>query len=83
MLVAGRLCLRNRLWGRARSYFEACLRSYPSAEIRLELGKLLVQQGEDEAAALQLFRDGLESTLTPRLGKAQQGELMPPAEDRS
>jgi HemY protein len=83
LLVAGRLCLRNRLWGRARSYFEACLSSYPSAEIRLELGKLLIQQGEDEAAALQLFRDGLESTITPRLGAAQHGELLPKPEESS
>lgn len=65
MLVAGRLCLRNRLWGRARSYFEACLRSYPSPEIRLELGKLLIQQGDDDKAALELFREGLESSLKP------------------
>ncbi len=83
LLVAGRLCLRNRLWGRARSYFEACLRSYPSAEIRLELGKLLVQQGEDEGAALQLFREGLESTVPRRLSSPQHGELMPKAEARS
>ncbi len=65
LLVAGRLCLRNRLWGRARSYFEACLRSYPSPEVRLELGKLLMQQGEDSNAALELFREGLETSLTP------------------
>lgn len=63
LLVAGRLCLRNRLWGRARSYFEACLRLDPSPELRWELGKLLLQQGEDEAAALEQFRQGLESSL--------------------
>ncbi len=65
LLVAGRLCLRNRLWGRARSYFEACLRSYPSPQVRLDLGKLLLQQGEGEKAALELFREGLESSLKP------------------
>lgn len=81
LLVAGRLCLRNRLWGRARSYFEACLSSYPSAEIRLELGKLLVQQGENETEALQLFREGLESAVTPRLTHVQHGELLPQQDD--
>lgn len=79
LLIAGRLCLRNRLWGRARSYFEACLRSYPSPEIRLELGKLLMAQGEDEAAALQLFREGLETSLGKAVeDQAKRGELMPP-----
>lgn len=75
LLVAGRLCLRNRLWGRARSYFEACLRSYPSPEIRLELGNLLLQQGEDEKAALELFREGLETSLKPARQPTQ--ELLP------
>ncbi len=78
LLVAGRLCLRNRLWGRARSYFEACLRSYPSPEIRLELGKLLLQQGEDDKLALKLFREGLESSLAPR-GASRQ-EFLPSPE---
>ncbi len=77
LLVAGRLCLRNRLWGRARSYFEACLRSYPSPEIRLELGKLLLQQGDDDKLALQLFREGLESSLAPP-GASRQEYLPSP-----
>ncbi len=77
LIIAGRLCLRNRLWGRARSYFEACLRSYPSPEIRLELGKLLIQQGEDETAALQLFREGLESSLSPKAISTPSAELLP------
>ena len=63
LLVAGRLCLRNRLWGRARSYFEACLARHPSPELRFELGKLLMQQGENEHAALEQFRAGLELSL--------------------
>lgn len=84
LLVAGRLCLRNRLWGRARSYFEACLRSYPSPEIRLELGKLLIQQGEDDKAALELFREGLESSLGRPLPQAKDtGELLLREEPRS
>lgn len=77
LIIAGRLCLRNRLWGRARSYFEACLRSYPSPEIRLELGKLLIQQGEDETAALELFREGLESSLSPKGIASPSAELLP------
>ena len=77
LIIAGRLCLRNRLWGRARSYFEACLRSYPSPEVRLELGKLLIQQGEDETAALELFREGLESSLSPKGVAVAKAELLP------
>ncbi len=60
LLVAGRLCLRSRLWGRARSYFEAGLNLAPNPEFQLELGRLARQQGENEGVALEHFQRGLE-----------------------
>lgn len=62
LLVAGRLCLRNKLWGRARSYFENSLRGQSHADALLELGRLLedIDQPED---ASQAYRQGLEMVV--------------------
>lgn len=58
LLTAGRLCLRNKLWGKARSYLEASVNVQPSAEAYNELGNLLERMGEGAAAA-ECFREGL------------------------
>lgn len=59
LLVAGRLCLRNRLWGRARSYFEASLRNQPRPEALLELGRLF-EEIDQPNNARSAYRQGLE-----------------------
>ncbi len=59
LLVAGRLCLRNRLWGRARSYFENSLSGQSRPDALLELGRLL-DDIDQEAEASQAYRQGLE-----------------------
>lgn len=59
LLVAGRLCLRNRLWGRARSYFEASQKNQSRPEALLELGRLLEEINEKEEARAA-YRQGLE-----------------------
>ncbi|MDN5937929.1 MAG: hypothetical protein L0H83_04640, partial [Salinisphaera sp.] len=63
-LVAGRLCLRNRLWGRARSYLEATLQGPNRAQAQLALGRLFeaIEQPPD---ALQAYREGLEAAVRP------------------
>ena len=58
LLTAAQLCLRNELWGKARSYLETVIAIRPSPEAFHEYGKLLNQLGEGEAAA-QAYRDGL------------------------
>jgi HemY protein len=62
LLTAGRLCLRNKLWGKARSYLEASVNARPNIEAYNELGNLLERMGESSAAA-ECFREGL--TLVP------------------
>jgi HemY protein len=57
--VAGRLCLRNRLWGRARSYLEQSLQNLPRADTYLDLGQLF-EEIKDPAAAQAAYRKGLE-----------------------
>lgn len=56
----GRLCLRNRLWGKARSYLEASLGLDPDPAAYLELGTLLEQMGDHEAAG-HWYREGLRA----------------------
>lgn len=58
LLAAARLCHRNELWGKQRSYLESVLALRPSPEAYQEYGALLNQLGETEAAA-DAFKDGL------------------------
>ncbi len=58
LLATARLCLRNELWGKARSYLETVISLAPSPEAYQEYGYLLNEMGEGDAAA-QAFRDGL------------------------
>ncbi len=73
LLTAARLCLRNELWGKARSYLESVISLRPTPEAYAEYGRLLNQLGEADAAA-DAYRDGLglvtENTLPaiPHLG---------------
>jgi len=58
LLAAARLCLRNELWGKARSYLETVLSMRPTPEAYQEYGALLAKMGEADAAA-DAYRDGL------------------------
>ena len=58
LLAAARLCLRNELWGKARSYLETVINLRPTPEAYQEYGNLLNQLGEADAAA-DAYRDGL------------------------
>ena len=58
LLTAARLCLRNDLWGKARSYLETVIALRPTPEAYQDYGQLLNRLGEGDAAA-DAFRDGL------------------------
>jgi HemY protein len=58
LLTLGRLCKRNSLWGKAKSYLHESVASQASVEGYQELALLLKQQGEDEAAGAH-FQLGL------------------------
>lgn len=59
LVTAGRACLRNQLWGKARSYLEAVVRVAPSAAAYLELARLC-EQTQNAAEAQKFYRMGLE-----------------------
>lgn len=58
LLAAARLCLRNELWGKARSYLETVISLRPTPEVYQEYGALLNQMGEADRAA-EAYKDGL------------------------
>ena len=58
LLTAARLCIRNELWGKARSYLETALTLEPSPETYRDYGQLLARLGEGDAAA-EAWRAGL------------------------
>lgn len=74
LLTLGRLCLRCKLWGKARSYLEASLNICASSTTYRELGVLL-EQLEEPTKAMECYRAGLELHVEdPTL------DLPPPAE---
>ena len=58
LLASARLCLRNELWGKARSYLETVIALRPTPEAYQVYGRLLNQLGEGDAAA-DAYRAGL------------------------
>lgn len=59
LITAGRACRANKLWGKARSYLEAVIRTNPTPAAYLELATLCEQTQNLEEAA-KLHRQGLE-----------------------
>lgn len=59
LLTLGRLCARQRLWGKARSYIEASLSVEETFAATMALAKLLDEVGDEEAAR-RCFRRSLE-----------------------
>jgi HemY protein len=58
LLTLGRLCVRNRLWGKARIYFESSIGAGPSLEAYRELGALLEHIGDGDGA-MECYREGM------------------------
>jgi HemY protein len=71
LLAAGRACICNQLWGKARSYLESSVAIRPSPAAYHELGQLMLKLDEPQAAT-EAFSRGLTlsntgSTDLPRL----------------
>lgn len=58
LLTLGRLCMRNKLWGKARAYLEASIGIQPRSDSYKELGNLMEKLEEPDNAA-KYFRQGL------------------------
>lgn len=60
LLALGKICLNNKLWGKARHYLEASLSTKAMPETYLKLAQLLEQHMDETAQAQQYYRMGLE-----------------------
>ena len=78
LLCLGRLAAREKLWGKARDYFESSYRLERSAEVCAELGRLLVALGEPKVAAAY-FREGLQLKETGLPDLPMPETTVPPA----
>jgi HemY protein len=78
LYTLGRLCVRNRIWGKARSYYEASIGITPSVDAYLELGALLEQHIGDPDGARDCYRKGLELALSRDPGARPQRALPAP-----
>ena len=56
LLTLARLCMRGRLWGKAREYYEASIKIKPTVCALGELGRMLRQLGEMESSESCLRR---------------------------
>lgn len=61
-LCLGRLSSTNRLWGKAKNYFEKSIALQPTSSAYWEIGKLCERFGEQEKA-LQAYKEGLNLGL--------------------
>ena len=59
LLVLGKLCTRQQLWGKAQSYLEASLSVEPTYSAHLALAQLQEGLGNPDAA-LRHYRGSLE-----------------------
>ncbi|QFU77116.1 heme biosynthesis protein HemY [Halioglobus maricola] len=66
LLCLGRLSARDKLWGKARDYFESSYRLERTPEVCAELGRLLLALGEPKVAAAY-HREGLQMSQSDNL----------------
>lgn len=64
LLVLGKLCLKNKLWGKARTYLEASLSIKPMAETYLHLAMLLEDKMQEPVKAQQHYQQGLKLAVS-------------------
>lgn len=63
-LCAGRIAVRNELWGKARDYFEQSLKLQANPDVYAELGSLLARTGQYERSSEYFARGLLAVTAT-------------------
>lgn len=62
LLALGKICIRNQLWGKAKTYLNNSAQLAPKLETYVELAKLLEQLGETAAAA-EYYKKGIDLAL--------------------
>lgn len=82
LLTLGRLCIRGKLWGKAKTYLEDSIEAQPNPDAYQELAALYERQG-DHAAAVSYYQEGLRiATGSPGVGgvkmlqNVEEGEIV-------
>ena len=73
LIALGRMCLRQRLWGKAQSYLEASLSVEPTQEAHLELARLLDHLDQAEEANKH-YRASAVLDVRQVIGKSGRGK---------
>ena len=68
LLVLGKLCIKSKLWGKARNYLETSLSIKPLPETCLTLAMLLDDKMEDASKVQALYRQGLKLAVSEGQG---------------
>jgi HemY protein len=71
LMVLGKLCIKNQLWGKARTYLESSLGIKPLPETCLTLAMLLNDKMEDADKVQALYRQGLKLAVSEEQGSSQ------------
>ena len=79
LLTLARLSMRNKLWGKARSYLEASINIEPQPATYNELGALLEQMDEPDMA-MSCYRSGLAMVTNKSINIESVAELPKPEE---
>lgn len=59
-LALGRICKQQKLWGKARQYFERSANLFPCSEVYFELGQICEMQN-DLIKALEFYKKGIKN----------------------
>lgn len=82
--VLGKLCIRNKLWAKAREYLEKSLQLEPSVEACQLLGDLLQRQN-DFSGACHMYRTGLmlaSEGVVAQIERNPSGDSVEPEQEK-
>ena len=71
LLVLGKLCIKMKLWGKARNYLETSLSIKPLPDACLTLAMLLDDKMEEANKVQALYRQGLKLAVNEGKGESQ------------
>ena len=85
LLALGKLCIKSKLWGKARNYLESSLGIKPIAETYLQLATLLQEKMEETEKAQDYYKLGLELAITEQYGNSNcmSSDTLPVLNDKA
>ncbi|MDH5473059.1 MAG: heme biosynthesis protein HemY [Gammaproteobacteria bacterium] len=75
LTILGKLCIKQSLWGKARTYLETSIDISPTAEAYLLLAQLLEEKMNEKNKAQSLYKEGLKIALSNKDADKQGSSL--------